>query len=263
MKIFWIGGNHPRHLYYLNTINKAFPITAGIMERREEMVPLSPDNLQEIDRNNFILHFQNRVIAEHKYFGSPSTPDFKILEVRENNLNSEKSAKFVKQISPDVVLIFGCGLVKDPLFSALPHNTINLHLGLSPTYRGSATLFWPFYFMEPTYAGTTFHYIVSEPDAGDIVHQVVPELNVNDKIHDVACKSIVQSAKDATILIDIFKSERKWKRYQQKGSGKNFLSSDFKPEHLRVNYNIFNDDMVKQCLEGRLSSRKPALVRQL
>ena len=38
----------------------------------------------------------------------------------------------------DVALIFGTGLIKDPLYSALPADTINMHLGLSPRYRGSA-----------------------------------------------------------------------------------------------------------------------------
>ena len=29
---------------------------------------------------------------------------------------------------------------------------LNLHLGLSPWYKGSATLFWPFYFLQPNYS---------------------------------------------------------------------------------------------------------------
>ena len=262
MKILWIGGNHPRHLYYFNRINRVFPLSAGIAECRESMIPKPPEHLQELDRLNFIRHFKNRDEAEERYFGSQDVPDCPVFEVNEDNLNSEKSVEFVKKVKPDVVLIFGCGLIKDPLYSELPNNSINLHLGVSPRYRGAATLFWPFYFMEPCYAGTTFHYIISEPDAGDIVHQVVPELDPEDGIHDVACKAVIQSAEDAVKLIEILDTEKKWKRYRQKGTGKNFLNSDFKAEHLRVIYNVFDDDMVKQYLEGRLQSKKPKLVRQ-
>lgn len=262
MKILWIGGSHPRHLYYINAINQVYPITGGIMECREEMIPQPPDNLQEVDKKNFILHFANRDKAEKKYFASPDIPECPILKVNEDNLNAEESAKFVEQIDPDIVMIFGCGLIKGSLFSALPYNSINLHLGISPRYRGSATLFWPFYFMEPNYAGTTFHYIISEPDAGDVIHQVIPTLNIDDKIHDVACKSVIQSAMEAINLIEIFISKGAWKRYKQKGTGKNFLSNDFRPEHLRVIYNVYNDDMVKQHLEGRLKSKTPKLIRQ-
>ena len=232
------------------------------MEVREAMIPQPPDGCSDLDRDNFIRHFNNRDLAEEKYFGSQPKPDFPLLEIRKGTLHEQKSVDFVKEVNPDLVLIFGSGLVKDPLFSALPEDKINLHLGLSPRYRGAATLFWPFYFMEPTYAGTTFHYIVSEPDAGEIIHQVVPPLDLKDGIHDVACKAVIQSTQDAIKLLEIYQSAGVWKRHRQRSTGKNFLSSDFKPEHLRVIYNVFADDMVRQYLEGKLISKQPQLFHQ-
>jgi methionyl-tRNA formyltransferase len=232
------------------------------MEVREAMIPQPPDGITDLDRENFIRHFKNRDLAEEKYFGSQPIPDFPILEVRKGKLNDEESVDFVKDVNPNLVLIFGSGLVKDPLFSALPEDKINLHLGLSPRYRGAATLFWPFYFMEPTYAGTTFHYIVAEPDAGEIIHQVVPPLDPKDGIHDVACKAVIQSTQDASRLLEIYQSVGAWKRHKQRSTGKNFLSSDFKPEHLRVIYNVFDDDMVRRYLEGNLVSKQPQIFRQ-
>jgi len=116
--------------------------------------------------------------------------------------------------------------------------------------------------MEPTYAGTTFHYIVAEPDAGEIIHQVVPPLDPKDGIHDVACKAVIQSTQDAVQLLEIYQSAGSWKRHKQRSTGKNFLSSDFKPEHLRVIYNVFDDDMVRRYLEGKLISKQPQLFRQ-
>lgn len=232
------------------------------MQVREGIIPQPPDGIPNQDRENFIRHFRNRDLAEEKYFGVQLPPDFPLLEVGKGALNEQESVGFVKDIDPDLVLIFGSGLVKDPLFSALPEDKINLHLGLSPRYRGAATLFWPFYFMEPTYAGTTFHYIVSEPDAGEIIHQVVPPLDPEDGIHDVACKAVIQSTQDAIKLMEIYQSEGVWKRHKQRSTGKNFLSSDFKPEHLRVIYNVFDDDMVKRYLEGTLISKQPQLFYQ-
>lgn len=262
VRIMWIGGSHPRHLYYANAINEQFPITAAIIEQRGAMVPQPPVGLDERDRSNFELHFANRDQAERRYFGDQAPPRVPILETSSEDLNSQESGDFVEKFDPEVVLIFGCGLIKGKLYSALPTNTINLHLGLSPRYRGAATLFWPFYFMEPAFAGTTFHFIVPEPDAGDVVHQVVPELKPEDRIHDVACKAVIQSSKAAIDLLEILASGGEWKRYKQKGTGKNFLSSDFKPEHLRVIYDVFDDDMVKQYLDSRLVSKKPTLIHQ-
>jgi folate-dependent phosphoribosylglycinamide formyltransferase PurN len=262
LRILWIGGNHPRHLFYINTVAKRFPLAGAIVEAREILLPEPPEGIEPIDRDNFIRHFENRAKAEVHYFGEQDIPSTAVHEVQPGQLNSEQSVEFVRRINPDLVLVFGCGLIKDPLFGALPRHTINLHLGLSPRYRGAATLFWPFYFMEPTYAGTTFHYIVAEPDAGDVVHQVVPELEVSDGVHDVACKAVVASAEDAIRLLEIFSEKGKWRTHRQRGTGKNFLASDFKPQHLRVLYNVFDDDIVRRYLEGDLASKDPFIYRQ-
>ena len=128
--------------------------------------------------------------------------------------------------------------------------------------RGAAGLFWPFYFMEPSYVGSTFHYLVDAPDAGDVLHQLVPELKKSDGIHDVACKTMQASADAMVKLLAKMARGEKLKVYPQKHSGKNFLESDFKPEHLRVIYDVFKNDMAAQYLSGKLKSKKPNLVRQ-
>ena len=262
MRLMWVGGNHPRHLYYVNKVRRDFEVSGALIVRRESMIPQPPDGIPERDRENFITHFKNRDEAEKKYFGKQELSDCRTLEVDEDSLNSKQSVDFTGSIKPDVVLVFGCGMIKEPLFSALPEHTINLHLGLSPRYRGSATLFWPFYFMEPAHAGSTFHYINAEPDAGDVIHQLAPKLEVGDRIHDVACKTVVASAEDAVKLLKVFERDGGWKSERQKSSGKIFLDRDFRPEHLKVIYDVFNDDVVKHYLEGNLRASKPKLIKQ-
>lgn len=262
MKIMTISGNHPRHLYYLNSIAKEFPISGTILVGRENILPLPPKGIEEIDRLNFIKHFENREKAENKYFGEQNLPSAEILKVSDD-LNSKKSVEFVKKIKPDLVLIFGSGLVKDPLYSVLPKNTINMHLGLSPRYRGAATLFWPFYMLEPHWAGATFHHIISEPDAGEIIHQTTPKLSRGDKIHDVACKTVIAATKDMIKILKIVHSGKELKTYKQKSSGKNFLGKEFRPEHLRVIYTQFEDKIVDLYLDKKIGrKRKPKLIRQ-
>ena len=246
MKTLFIGGNHHRHLHYANKIHEKYPFSGAIIQIRENMIPNPESNLDEHDKQNFLKHFSNREKLEKKYFGNQKFPNCSVLEVTKDELNTEKSSNFINKIKPDLVMIFGCSLIKNPLFANLPQNSINLHLGLSPRYRGSATLFWPFYFMEPNFAGSTFHYIISEPDAGNIIHQSTSKLEIDDTIHDVACKTILQSSEDIIKLLKIFEENKSWKKFNQKGTGKNFLQSDFKAEHLRVIYDTFNDDMVKK-----------------
>lgn len=261
-KIIAISGNHYRHFHVFSEVNKVFPLAGHIIVQRENIIPVPPANTSPRDAKNFELHFKKRDIAEKKYFGEVLAPNCPSIKVIPEALNTQASIDFVNKIKPDIVLIFGSGLVKDPLYSVLPKHTVNMHLGLSPRYRGAATLFWPFYYMDPLSAGATFHRIVSEPDAGDVIHQTVPDLLIDDGIHDVGCKTVLAATQDLIRLLQILKNDGAWQTFPQTSTGKNFLISDFKPHHLRVIYELFNDDMVKHVLSGDLPSQKPKLIRQ-
>ena len=187
MRLAFIGGSHPRHYYYFNTIAQYYDVAGAIIEYREHMQPAAPEGIDDHDRALWNVHFGNREFFEWQAFGTQDGIDVEdVLYVDE--LNTDETAAFMEIIEPDLVLVFGSHMIRDPLFSELPPDTINLHLGLSPRYRGSATLFWPFYFLEPQFAGCTFHRIVHEPDAGDILHQIRQKDNrqlVQDAHHQI------------------------------------------------------------------------------
>lgn len=261
MKYLIIGGDHPRHLYYINSIFENCDVTGMILEHRESFVPKPDSSLEKIDRENFTMHFANREKYERKFFGSErKIPDTKIHYVTENSLSNKESVDFLASTDADVAFIFGSGMIREPLFSALPKYKINLHLGLSPRYRGSATLFWPFYFLEPNWAGSTFHVITGEPDAGSIIHQSVPELEKGDTIHEVACKVVRQSAVDVVKIIKKLENDGEVPLHRQKSTGKNFLTRDFMPQHLRLIYNQFNDDITDYFLDGRICPKGRKII---
>lgn len=262
MRYMIIGGDHPRHLHYLNSIVENAFVVGAILEKRESFMPEPPEGLENKDRENFIKHFENRQKYELEFFGEKKNlPDCPIHYVTDETLSTKESVEFIKEINPDVVFIFGTGMIREPLYSCLPKLKINLHLGISPRYRGSATLFWPFYFLEPNWAGSTFHLITDEPDAGDIIHQSLPTLEKGDTIHEVACKVVEQSAIDVRKIIDILESDNGLKLHKQKGTGKNFLTRDFIPQHLRVIYDLYNDDIVDQFLDKKISPVDPKPIR--
>jgi len=260
VNIFWIGGSQPRHLYYINEIRKEHSVIGGIMQERGHNVPQPPDGISPLDKDNWIRHFRERDEAENRFFVDQEVPDIPLLRVSKDTLNSEMSVSMIKELKPDVVMIFGPGMIREPLISVLPQDTINLHLGISPRYRGAATLFYPFYFLEPQYAGTTFHRIVHTPDGGDILHQTIPEMKMEDGIHDLSCRAVTASTLEACKLLDM---HSQWEfRRQKPEAGKNFLERDFKPQHLRMIYQVFNNDIVKEYMEGNIEGRRPRLERQ-
>ena len=72
--LLWIGGDHPRHIYTFNNLKKRFNVRGAIIESRTRfantMMPTVPKNLYGKDKENFILHFSNRLNTEKKYFNT-------------------------------------------------------------------------------------------------------------------------------------------------------------------------------------------------
>ena len=259
MRILFIGGSHPRHLYYRNEIARHFEIVHSIIQAREVMLPEPPKHISAHDLVLWRKHFGHRDIKEKYYFEEPEAPTEDTTYIPPQFLNSGLITSKIHSLNFDVCLVFGCGMIRDPLLSALPEHTYNLHLGLSPRYRGAATLFWPFYFLEPNYAGCTFHKIVNEPDAGDIVHQCVPPLEYCDKIHDVSCRAVIQATEDAIKWLNKLDSGEPLRYHKQRATGKNFLASDFQPQHLRMIYDVFDDNIVAAYMDGKLKPPEPFL----
>ena len=266
MKVLLFSGTHPRHLYVHRAILGAFEVCGVVCMRREEMLPQPPPGTSAHDAENFQRHFADRLAAEQKYFGEPVAEKIfsqvPVLRCDKQTINTAEVAEFVKKCAPDMAFLFGPALIKEPLMSALPRDRVNLHLGLSPWYRGAATLFWPFYNLEPQFAGSTFHQITPAADAGAIIHQTVPELSAGDGIHDVACKTILASTADLLKLLELRK-HGEFKETKQRSSGRLYLSGDFRPEHLRVVYDLFGGKMVDVYLNGEISQHKPELISAL
>lgn len=268
-RVLIFSGNHARHIFINKTFLDFDIEIAVILMKREDLIPVIDEDLKNIDKENMKKHFQDRYIKEKEKFGffnsnSEIKKIFKknkLIECDPDYLNSQTTLNFVQDFNPDFVFIFGVNMIKSPVIENLPIETINLHLGLSPWYKGSATLFWPFYFLEPQYAGATFHKIIDEPDAGDILHQSVPILSKKDGIHDIGVKTVVEARNDLSKIIKkLMKGEELIFQKQKKG-GKNFLTSDFKPEHLRFIYQSFDNEIVNFYLENIKKYKIPKIIK--
>ena len=273
MKVMLFSGSHSRHVYVHEHILKNFEGCGVVVMERESTLPGSsvkgnenlidiwPDEIQKLYKE----HFDKRDRVEKLYYQEKKTTVYdkycKVLRTTPSTLNSEITKQFIVDKKPDVCFIFGTNLIKDNLLTVMPRLSINLHLGLSPWYRGSATLFWPFYNLQPQFAGSTFHQIINEPDAGDILHQTTPSLSKGKTMHEVSADTVVQSAKDAVTLLKKILQKEKLELHRQKFSGKNWLIKDFEPHHLNHIYKLYKDSIVDEYLDGNLGNRKPKLIK--
>jgi methionyl-tRNA formyltransferase len=265
MRVIIVSGTHPRHLSIHRKIIERFDVVGAIVMEREELLPTPPSDSAELDQRNFNRHFAERLDVETSVYGTP-TPndvfgDVSVYGCDKATLNSAAAAEFAESCKADIAIIFGPGIIAAPLFEALPSPKLNMHLGLSPWYKGSATLFWPFFNMEPQWAGVTIHEIVANVDAGGIVHQCVPELLRGDGIHDASARAVLEGGNAMLQILELFQRRGKLNTTTQKAGGRLYLAAHFRPEHLRVIYDLFDNKMIDAYLDGVLQPHPVKLIQ--
>lgn len=261
MKLLLLTGSHPRHLYLVNKLAELGVVKAHVMEVRGAFVPEPPAGLEEIDRQNFIRHFADRDEAERHHFKGNDEVNLEIptLQVSRDELNSQQTIEWIKEQEFDLAISYGVHMLSKELLEILPEHAWNIHGGLSPWYKGNTTLFWPFYMLRPNWAGMTIHRLSTRLDAGDIVHHALPELAYGDGLHDVACKAVIQVTEDLVRIIKKIPLD-KIQYAPQKGNGKLWIGTDWMPQHLRFIYNMYNNDIVDQYLDGKLPKIEPSVI---
>ncbi len=264
MKLILFSGDHPRHLFVNQKVLEFFDESLVVIMQREELLPEPPSALDKHVEKLFKLHFENRHRVEASVFGNLNAVDvFKNVNsmfIKPDELNTKRVADKVGKFNADFCFIFGVGLILEPVIDVLPKDKINLHLGLSPWYKGGATLFWPFYHLEPQFCGSTLHQITKQADAGEIIHQCVPKLLPGDTIHDVGARCVVKARDELSKVFGHWNVEKGFEGIVQKTSGRNWRGVDFHPSQLRVIYDLYQDRIVDSYLAGALSHRKPRLV---
>jgi phosphoribosylglycinamide formyltransferase-1 len=108
------------------------------------------------------------------------------LEVKSINHASVKD--FVVSKSPDLVVVNGTTILKAPLIELFPQRIINVHVGITPEYRGTHGGFWALYNGEKEMAGVTVHLIDKGIDSGDILYQEKVTVAPEDTLRGIVLK---------------------------------------------------------------------------
>jgi len=114
------------------------------------------------------------------------------LEVK--SANTDECIKWIEDIKPDYIFVYGTGIIGKKLLLLPSLQTINLHTGISPYYRGSSCAFWPLYNKEPQMVGSTVHKCTQEIDGGSIYGRVSVRLSEDDDPYIAFAKSVKAGA---------------------------------------------------------------------
>ncbi len=129
-------------------------------------------------------------------------------QIVEGSINSAKFLKEIKKMNPDLIISFGCSIIKGDILKVYKNKFINIHLGLTPYMRGAGTNIFPFYLKRLELVGSTIMFINKKVDAGRIIHHTTPNFTKSDNIHTIGFKLIKKTISE---LIKILSSNKKLK----------------------------------------------------
>lgn len=250
MRLVVLTANEPRHRFYLRSVQELFDVALVIREAKRDLVKAGDtsggDTLMK-------AHLSSRHVVENRFFPDLATRQAPELNVSPGEVNNPHVTEAVRAARPDLILLYGTSIIREPLLSLFP-NILNMHLGLSPYYRGAATNFWPLVNGEPECVGVTIHWANAKVDAGPIVHQVRPTMAEQDGPHEIGCRAIQSGVEGLLKTLDQFKRHGKEAlpaAIQSLSGGHVFRRKDFSEASVARMRDNFHEGMIACYLEQK------------
>ena len=246
MKVTIFSGNQARHLNLAKTISSIAEEVFFI----SECTTIFPGEIEDFYKKTEIMqkYFQRVIKAEKKIFGDIDflPKNVSSLLIKNRDLSNLSKKQLSKALFSDVYIIFGASYIRGWLIEfLLKNNAINIHMGLSPYYRGNSCNFWALYDNNPSYVGATIHKISKGLDNGPIIFHCVPKLQKTDNIFDFAMRSVLSAHKG---IVSFLKQEQH-KNYK-------IISQD---KLLEIRYSVnkdFSDEVAEKFLNRNTDIQK-------
>lgn len=264
MNIALFTSNHLRHKYIAHELAQKLQLKLIVCEEKSDKIQ-DFSAYDKLDKHLLEDHFAQRDASEKAFFGThqnfPSAVEVTALPF--GVLNSEHTLALLKSHQITHILLFGTSIIKPMILNEFPDRVINLHLGLSPYYKGSGTNFFPIVHQEFECIGATFHLATNQVDAGAILHQIRPDdLAADDSIHNLGNKVILKAGKIYPTVVQKYLSGQIKLHHQSAVQDfHEYRIKDFTPTVLRNAQQIMANGSLRNYLEkkAQLNNNKPII----
>ncbi len=160
---------------HIALVNKLVAVTNSVYA----VIESSPPSVTAPPKSPVMTEYFSRVQqAEGHIFGTGTTldPRVKTQSIVAGQINQLTQQQLAAALESDLVVVFGSSYIKGWLADALiAKNSVNLHMGISPQYRGSACNFWALFDNNPHLVGATIHRLAKSLDTGSVIQHVRPK----------------------------------------------------------------------------------------
>lgn len=211
MRITVFTSNQPRHIALIERLSEVAETVYAV----QECNTIFPGRVADFFRKSAVMqrYFERVIAAETDVFGGPRFPaaagggSIHSLPIRMGDLNSLDFDAIAPALQADVFVVFGASFIRAPLCDFLvSKRAINIHMGVSPQYRGSSCNFWALYDRHPAFVGATIHLLTRGLDSGPMLFHALPSVESCDgfvlgmKAVRAAHDGLIQSIRTNEIL---------------------------------------------------------------
>lgn len=255
MKITLFTSNKSRHNYLINLLSSICDELYVIQECNTIFPGLIPGNypVSSVMED----YFKKVNIAQNKLFENSyidNKKNIKILPMVSGDLK-KCSVKFLSDfLNSDIYIVFGSSYIKGDLVEFLiKQKTINIHMGVSPYYRGADCNFWALYDNNPHLVGATIHLLSKGLDSGPILYHAMSDIktdpfeysmsSVKSAFHSLAKKIKDKSIFSITPLIQNLDLEI---RYSKKIEFNETIVKEYSQRKINLKIKKFDNTMLKE-----------------
>ncbi len=261
-RVIILTGDELRHLYFRISLSNdnRFEVVKSFCEGTEKSLEFrifGNANASELEKRHVLARKQSEV----DFFGEVSSQLIDRsdpLKIRKGEINDEQIVRQIRAWNPDLLICYGSSLIKSELLEVFKNRFLNVHLGLSPYYRGSGTNVWPLINKEPHMVGATFMYIDAGIDSGEIIHQIRADMFLGDSPHSIGNRLIRKMTKAYADIIAHFDSLTHGR--QPESTGKLYKMGDFDAVACERLYRNFSEGMIEAHLDAGDSIKYPYIV---
>ena len=243
MKITLFTYNNSRHNYLINLLSTISDELFVIQECGTIFPGIIPGHypVSEIMKE----YFENVNDAQFKLLGNSYinnlNKNIKILPILSGDLNKCSMKLLSNFLKSDVYIVFGSSYIKGELVDFLvKQKAINIHMGISPYYRGTDCNFWALHDNNPHLVGATIHLLSQGLDSGPMLYHAMSNIKTNPFEYTMSTvKSAFHSIAERILDNSIFKI--------------NPLAQDKNLEIRYTKKNEFNHDVVKNFFEKEIN----------
>lgn len=202
-----------------------------------------------------LKHLSAREQSENDFFGlfCETIPNYSNpVYLPKGEINAPTYTEAIINTNCDLLIAYGCSIIKKPLLNAFKGRFLNVHLGLSPYYRGSGTNYWPLVNGEPEYVGATFMYIDAGIDTGEIIHQIRAKYSWGDMPSQVGNRLIAEMSRAYRNIIINFDKLETMPQPPIPSNERVYKRKDYTEESVLTLYKNFDNGLISRYLNEEL-----------